>query len=559
MIRRAFFYTTLILFAGFLGFFAVSVYIYHTNNLRLAADAVMETAKICANLYDDQADLDQFVKSGGDTRITVISSDGAVLADSRPLDFDTLENHLDRPEIRAAAQGTPEAFVRHSDTLGVDLIYYALKAGDVDDFVYVRTALPVARIEAYLYRSLPPLLFLLLAVALLCFLFARWMIRRIALPFASVEQKLRKLADGEYEPGPVAGGYEEIDGITRDIDEVAQILQDSFRAMRDEKHKAEYILNNIGDGLIVVDETGGIMLANASALAMFGAGRDVLGKGLHYLSYDRTLSGAVDDCIGQGKNALFELVVGGRTHFVSVSRLPETPLTVVTLSDVTESLANARQREEFFANASHELKTPLTAIKGFNELTAYHNKDESIRKYVDGITRETERMLSLIGDMLKLSELENTKEINPAPVPLAKFAGEALDVLSTAIGEKAVTCDISGDATVMAEPAHIYELIRNLLENAVRYNNPGGSVSVVVKSEAGYVWLTVADDGIGIAPEEQARVFERFYRVEKSRSQQNGGTGLGLSIVKHICALYSWKLSLKSKLGVGTEVTIRFN
>ena len=558
MKRRAFFYTTLILIAGFLGFFTISVYITHTNNLRLAKDAVMETAKICANLYDDKADLHKYVMSGGDTRITVISPDGLVLADSRPLDFDSLENHLGRPEILAAAQGAPEAFIRHSDTLGVDLIYYALKAGDADDFVYIRVALPVARIEAYLYRSLPPLLLLLLAVALLCFLLARWMIKRIALPFASVESKLRKLAEGAYEPGPVAGGYEEIDDITRDIDEVAQILQDSFSAMRDEKYKAEYILNNIGDGLIVIDETGSIVLANASALAMFGAGRDMVGKSLPYLSYDRTLCGAVDDCIGQGKSALFELVVAGRTHFVSVSRLPETPLTVVTLSDVTESLENARQREEFFANASHELKTPLTAIKGFNELTAFHNKDDDIRKYIDGITRETERMLSLIGDMLKLSELENTKEINPAPVPLAKMAGEALDVLSAAIGEKAVACDIAGDATVMGEPAHVYELVKNLLENAVRYNHQGGKVSVIVKNEAGYVWLTVADDGIGIAPEEQARVFERFYRVEKSRSQRNGGTGLGLSIVKHICTLYNWKLSMKSKPGTGTEVTVRF-
>jgi two-component system phosphate regulon sensor histidine kinase PhoR len=232
---------------------------------------------------------------------------------------------------------------------------------------------------------------------------------------------------------------------------------------------------------------------------------------------------------------------------------------MIALSDVTEIRENAKRREEFFANASHELKTPLTAIKGFNELTAINNKDDNIRKYIDSITRETDRMLSLIGDMLKLSELENTQSINPVPVPLAKIVNEAVELLSTSINEKSISIEITGDATVTAEPGHIYELAKNLIENAVRYNNQGGHVSVTIERSKQNARLYVFDDGIGISPEEQTRIFERFYRVEKSRSQRNGGTGLGLSIIKHICALYDWKLSLKSKLGVGTEVTVVFN
>jgi two-component system phosphate regulon sensor histidine kinase PhoR len=219
---------------------------------------------------------------------------------------------------------------------------------------------------------------------------------------------------------------------------------------------------------------------------------------------------------------------------------------------------NAKRREEFFANASHELKTPLTAIKGFGELTAISNKNEKIKKYIDGISRETDRMLSLIGDMLKLSELENTKATSPVLISLAKVIGEVREVLSAAISEKSINFELSGEAAIIAEPKHIYELTKNLVENAVRYNNPNGSVTVKIEKDGKNAKLTVSDNGIGISPPEQTRIFERFYRVEKSRSQRGGGTGLGLSIVKHICDLYSWKLSLKSKLGIGTEISVAF-
>ena len=167
-------------------------------------------------------------------------------------------------------------------------------------------------------------------------------------------------------------------------------------------------------------------------------------------------------------------------------------------------------------------------------------------------------MMGLIGDMLKLSELENTTALNPVSVSLAKTVNEASEAVSAAIKEKAISFEVTGDGNVMAEPEHLYELIKNLVENAVRYNNQGGKVSAKIESDKKATRLIISDNGIGISPQEQTRIFERFYRVEKSRSQRNGGTGLGLSIVKHICALYGWNLSLKSKPGVGTDVEILF-
>jgi len=559
MRKRLFLYTFLIIIAALLGLFAVSVYVTYTNNINLAKEMVTETTTIYADMYTDNTDLAEFVKAGNDTRVTVIAPDGTVLADSSQIDVSTLENHLGRPEIQAAANGTPEAFVRHSDTLGVDMVYYAVKAGSGDSFVFVRTAIPVATIDSFLFRSLPPLIILLIVIGCLCFFFVRGVVNRAVKPLGSLENKLQLIAKGDYKPEPVAGSYEEIEEITRNIDEVAFVLQRSIDELRDEKIKLNYIINHIGDGLFVVDESKKLTLINSAALDLFDAKADIVGKSLNYLSFEKSLADAVEDCAAHAKDSLFEFAQKGNTYLVSVKQLPNTNLTMVILSDVTENRENAKRREEFFANASHELKTPLTAIKGFNDLAALNNKDENIRKYIDSIARETDRMMWLIGDMLKLSELENTKNPNPAPVSLTKIINEALDTVSAAIKEKAIIFESAGDGVVSAEPGHVYELVKNLIENAVRYNNQGGKVSVKIENGKQALELTVSDNGIGISPEEQTRIFERFYRVEKSRSQRNGGTGLGLAIVKHICALYNWKLSLKSRLGVGTEITVVFN
>jgi len=521
----------------------------------------MEISRVYAGLYGDGTDVSILIKTDGDTRITIISSDGAVVADSSPLDVGSLDNHLDRPEIQAALVGEPAAYVRYSATLGADLIYYAVKAENGGDYVFIRAAVPVAAIDAYMAGSLPLLVIALVLVAVVCFVFSRAIIVKIIKPFESVETTLRALADGAYTPNREQSGYEEIDKITRGIDDVAGILQDSFNDLRDEKNKLAFIIDSIADGLFVVDEIKNLVLLNAAATAVFDAKPGLAGKNMHYLSHEKTLKDAVDGCVAGGGDAMFEYALNGRTYFVSIKKLPLTKLTMVALSDVTEIKENARRREEFFANASHELKTPLTAIKGLNELTGLNNKDETLRKYIESIARETGRMLSLIADMLKLSELENTQSlnINRAPVSLSKIIDEARGALATAIDEKAVRFTVSGDATISAEPGHVYELVKNLVENAVRYNKQGGAVAVTIESDASGAALTIADDGIGISPGEQARVFERFYRVEKSRSQKNGGTGLGLSIVKHICVLYGWRLSLKSKPGVGTEVMVAFD
>jgi two-component system phosphate regulon sensor histidine kinase PhoR len=563
MKKQLFIYIIVTIFLGLLGFFAVSVFSVYANNANIAKDMVMETTHLYASLYNDEVKLESFVQTGSDTRITVIAADGKVLADTRPLDMTALGNHLQRPEIQAALNENSETFIRYSETLGTNLLFYALKKNVADSHVFIRVAIPIAKINTYLDTSLPLLTILLFAIALLCFFFTQKMIGRITKPLSSIENKLRALSHGVYwqdsfVPETANASYDEINKITRNINEVAVLLQNSFTALSDEKNKQDYILNNISDGIFLVDEHTNIALINSSALKIFNTRENVSGKNINYLSYDKTLAAAIDDSINHERNSLFEIMFDGHIYFTAVKRLPNTTLTMIALSDVTENRENAKRREEFFANASHELKTPLTAIRGFSELTALKNKDEDIHKYLESIMRETDRMLLLVSDMLKLSELENMHELNPLPISLATITNEIQHDLSTSIHEKSITLKIEGDATIQAESKHVYELLKNLIENSVRYNNQNGKVFVKIENEKGHVQLIVSDDGIGISSEDQTRIFERFYRVEKSRSQKNGGTGLGLSIVKHICVLYGWELSLQSKLGVGTEVRVVF-
>jgi len=406
--KRLFWFTTLIIFIGLCSLFVVSVYFNHTNNHNIARNNVVEITRLVANMHFDDVDIEEFAALDSNIRITVIASDGSIVAESNPWIWGTT-NHLTRPEIQAAAVGIPEVHIRFSESLQTNFIYYALRVDTSESYVFVRAAIPVASVNAYLVQSLPLFLAIMLMVAFLCFAVNRTLIDRITRPFDSI---------------------------------------------------------------------------------------------------------------------------------------------------INENRINAKRREEFFANASHELKTPLTAIKGFTELTAINNKDETIRKYINSITRETERMSTLIGDMLKLSELESVPEIMPTKISLLGVVNEVYETMSTAIIEKNIEFIVIGDGIIMAEQGHIYELVKNLIENAVRYNVQGGKITVSIKAGRKNMRLVIADTGIGIPDEEQSRIFERFYRVEKSRSQQSGGTGLGLAIVKHICALYGWKLSVESSIGIGTEVTV---
>ncbi len=236
----------------------------------------------------------------------------------------------------------------------------------------------------------------------------------------------------------------------------------------------------------------------------------------------------------------------------------ERGLTVIVLSDITAVRNSEKMRSEFFANASHELKTPLTAIKGFNDIVSMTATQPDIKELSGRIDKEVARIINLINDMLDLSMLESEKEPKKEEVELSDVVKDVQGSLEILAKERGVSVKASGKGVVMMEREHAVELVKNLTENAIRYNEKGGHVEVDVSEDDKKVVLTVKDDGIGIEEEHLQRIFERFYRVNKSRSRETGGTGLGLSIVKHIAVLYGADVNISSTFGVGTTVTVTF-
>jgi len=352
MKKRLFVYTSLIILVGLLSFLAISIYTTHTNNVRFATDTVVETAHIITDLYSEDIDITKFNKVGNNIRVTVISPDGTVLADSHPIDMTLAESHLNRPEIQAAASGSPAAYTRYSESFGVDFIYYALKTDGGSSYVFIRTAMPVASINAYLSQSLPLLIIVFCLVLLFCSVFYQVMMNRITKPFESIELNLRLLACGDYKPRRITGSYVEVDQITGSIDDVADILINSINELSNEKDKLNYIVNSIGDGLFVIDENMNIVLINVAAINIFNADPDIIGRNMNYLTYDGAVTESVGACIRQGENIILEHMIGDRIYLITVKKLPIEELTMITLSDVTEVRENAKRCEEFFANAS---------------------------------------------------------------------------------------------------------------------------------------------------------------------------------------------------------------
>jgi len=326
--------------------------------------------------------------------------------------------------------------------------------------------------------------------------------------------------------------------------------------------KNDYVLNNIRDGLVLITSGGIITYANTSALFIYKFKRGIVSKRIEQIFDYEPLVSVITDCINGAEGCGLEIKINGFYYDAKISRLPDTrvPYVMVVFTDITESRESGKRREEFFQHASHELKTPLTAIKGFNDLVYLKNKNMDLDKYIDGISREANRMNTLISDMMKFSELEtktiNSEEYTGKGILISTIISEVLDAMADQIFQKRLDIKTYGDAVIRAHARHLYDLVKNLLENAVRYNVENGRVTIDVSKEDKFTKFVVSDAGIGIPLIHHTRIFERFYRVEKSRSTQSGGPGLGLAIVKHICKVYGWEVSLESEEGVGTEITV---
>ena len=389
--------------------------------------------------------------------------------------------------------------------------------------------------------------------------------RGVSEKFHQVGDSLKSLNAGQYEPLKKDSGEIEIYALFNEINALNESTHEHIRVMEREQKKLGAVLDNVSQGLVALDEKGRIAFANRSALELFGGTEKAEGKPLAYLVSDSRLCERIAEN-AVAKEYTFEYAFDGKTLTVTSKDLireneNKGMSRLLVFTDVTGEREIARQKSDFFANASHELKTPVTVMRGLSELLM-EEKDisEKEKHKLERIHKESLRLTSLISDMLKISKLERgeTEEEERVSVDLRETVGEVLLELSEAARAKSLDVRAEGEGRVLADPKHIFEIAQNLLSNAVNYNKENGWIKAEISETEESVILKVSDGGIGIEKEHLPRLCERFYRVDKSRSKKTGGTGLGLAIVKHICALYGAKLEIESEFGEGTSVSVAF-
>ena len=477
-------------------------------------------------------------------RITWIDTDGTVLFDSQA-DQTAMENHADREEIREAFEVGDGSAVRLSATLTEQTFY---EARQLKDGTVLRVSANQESAWALMMGMVWPVVLVVVLAIVLSALLARRMAKKIVEPLnrLDLEQPLKDDI------------YEEISPLLHRIHRQHRQIAEQIEDLRHKADEFQQITSHMQEGLLLLDGEGNILSINPMAKRLFEAQEDCIGKSLLLIDRDIAMRSAVNDALDKGRGSA-RLNRNGRDYQFDLSRIQSngSVIGVVVLAfDVTEHLNAEKMRREFSANVSHELKTPLQGIIGSAELLESGlAKPEDAPRFVGHIRKEASRLVNLVEDIIRLSQLDEGVPMPAEDVKLLEIAEEVKAVLENSAAEKNITVSVLGEGfTVQGVRRMLQEMLFNLCDNAIKYNVPGGSVEISVENNR----LMVRDTGIGIPAEHQSRVFERFYRVDKSHSKASGGTGLGLSIVKHAAAYHKAEIFLESTPGKGTTICIQF-
>ena len=481
-------------------------------------------------------------------RLTWIAADGSVLYDTKT-DAESLENHAARTEVsQALTTGTGES-TRYSSTLMEKTMYYAQRLADG---TVLRISISRATVGMIAVGMIQPLLIVLIVALILSGLLARRLSRRIVDPLNSLD--LEHPLDND--------AYEELSPLLKRIHRQHVEIQTQLRELHERTDEFTQITGSMREGLVLLDEHGDILSINAAAQALFGADAQCVGRDFLTIERSHEISAAIQAAVADGHSEV-RAERAGRVYQFDISRITSDGKflgTVILAFDITEQEFAERNRREFTANVSHELKTPLQGIIGSAELIENGMvKPDDLPRFVGHIHAEAARLVTLIDDIIRLSQLDEGDAMPTEPVDLLAVSQEAAENLQDAAAARGVTVGVTGQPAVIPGVRRlIYEIVYNLCDNAIKYNRDGGRVDVTVAADADGSSITVADTGIGIAPEHQGRVFERFYRVDKSHSKASGGTGLGLSIVKHAVQYHHGRIELESTPGTGTTIRVVF-
>lgn len=530
----------------------------YSSYQRFTKNGLKSAAKLVAEGNNEPAEMADILKKAidYDVRVTFIDAQGNVKFDSEA-DPAEMENHSDREEFKEAIANGEGESTRFSKTLGYTTYYYAIKYnGGV-----LRFSTDKENLAGVFLAVIPMLVVFAGGIIFITTIISIKLSESMIKPINSLVKQLdlRNENIGQFETP-----YEELEPIIKNADVLMGRIHKNMNKIKAEREKISLITENMVEGMILLDEDMTVLSVNKSALKILGNSFDPTEHTkINHMTDDQQIISLLEEAKESGAaNGI--ITEKSRFYRAFANKVySENTLDfgiIIFFVDVTEEIQSEQIRRDFSANVSHELKTPLTTIKGFGELleNGIFTKEEDVKKYGGMIYRESERLLYLINDIIRLSQIEEQEHVLSDKIDLLKIAHDVEEILRHKADNREVTMTVEGEPVqIYGNQSYITELFLNLMDNAIKYNHEGGSLNVKVGIENGKAFAVFSDTGIGISDEHQSRVFERFYRVDKSRSKKIGGTGLGLSIVKHIVAYHSGEIQLESEPEKGTTITVK--
>ena len=482
-------------------------------------------------------------------RITWVNSDGRVIFDNQ-FDANSMENHKEREEIKEALTSGRGHSSRYSTTLTKNTIYEAIRLSDGS---VIRISVSRATSIALVFSMLQPIIIILLIATILSAYLANKMAKRIVEPFNSLN--LEKPMENDT--------YEELSPLLYHIYSQHEEINYQIKMLKQSKDEFNQITNNMKEALLLLDSAGRVVSINSAAKILFNVNSSCIGEDFLTIDRQQEMQIALEKATQEG-HADFRMAKNSRVYQFDISRIDSDNKKqgmVILAFDITDQVNAEKNRKEFTANVSHELKTPLQSIIGSAELIENGVvKNEDIPRFIKRIHKESSRLIFLIDDIIRLSQLDEGLEMPKEEVSLKKLTKEVIETLDDMVKLKEVSFEVVGDEGIIYGVKRLlYEMVYNLCDNAIKYNNQGGCIKISIKNEENFLKFTIKDTGIGIASENHNKIFERFYRVDKSHSKSSGGTGLGLSIVKNVVLYHHGKLSIESEINKGTTIFITFD
>lgn len=488
-------------------------------------------------------------------RFTVINKEGEVIFDN---EITKLDNHNNRQEIIDAFKNGSGSSVRYSASLSTSMVYVATK---IDDNTVIRSSVPVSNIRVFTSGTLNYYIAIILLVFVLSLFLAVKLVKIIVYPINELQKVTSKIENGDLNKRAIIYNYDEIGFLAQTFNNIADQLEIRIIDSLDKKNKLEAILESMESGVIAIDNNENIILINSYSQKLFDLKEDNIGKKISDCIIDYDLINFIREIpeIGTKEIKLFHPIERELRVKKSpiINYLNNSIGIVITVQDITDIKRLENMRSEFVANVSHELKTPLTSIKGFSETLRYVDDSETKNKFLDIIDKESERLTNLINDILILANIENIHKMESEYFNPGDVIENVLDMVKSQAYKKSIIIKYNDcfNSEILGSKDKFHQLAVNLIENAIKYSNENGIVKIDLTLEEQYFVFKVKDNGIGIPKNDIPRIFERFYRVDKSRSTR--GTGLGLAIVKHIVKLFNGEISVKSKVGIGSTFTVK--